>query len=90
MSDALTAEIRLCTYDPLEEGAPVPETVIRIDQPLPALERMTPASVATFYAEEAGLLATALCASLPQGTLHQLLGILLARYATVYRGKTGD
>jgi len=46
---------------------------------------MAPAEAASFYHKEAALLAVALWATLPSGTMDQLIGILLQCRASLFR-----
>ena len=71
---------------------PVPDAHIHIDCSLPAADLQFPSleSWRNLHRAEAQRLAEALMASLPQGTMHELLIVLLQRYASVYQGPTTD
>ena len=71
---------------------PVPDAHIHIERSLPAADLQLPSleSWRNLHRAEAAHLADALMASLPQGTMHELLVVLLQRYASVYQGPTTD
>lgn len=74
---------------------PVPDAHIYIDRPLPGpLDTPSPhialEAWRSLHRVEAQRLAEGLMASLPQGTMHELLIVLLQRYASVYQGPTTE
>lgn len=74
--------VNVCKASPLQ-GEEVRDAHIAIDQPLPEFESLDGASA--FYRAEAAQIAAAL-KSLPQGTRHQLLLLLLEQAPVFYRG----
>ena len=71
--------------------SPIPDAQIHIAHPLPPDEAVRSLEGwRTIYHCEARQLADVLMASLPQGTIHELLLVLLQRYSSVYQGPTTD
>ena len=77
--------------------------VVATRTPVPAVALLVDGEIATmarqlkrledwhdFYATQAQTLVTALCATLPQGTMHAVLIALLQRYTCLYRGPLAD
>ena len=71
---------------------PISDAHIHIERSLSEedLQRLGLESWRNLYRDEARHLAAVLGASLPQGTMHELLIVLLEQYASVYRGTTTE
>ena len=77
-----------------EDMPAIPKTIINITEVIPGSEadhpQRTLEEIRDFYRAQAKEIAAGLMASLPQGTLHELMIELLHSYACVYRGPTAD
>ena len=86
------AQIKLAFYKAKNHDgiAPPPDIYLYIDRTLPDDTGNHLEAWRNLYRGQANTLANALIASLPQGTMHELLLCLLQRYASVYQGPTTD
>lgn len=84
--------IRVAQADGSCTGQGIPRVIIEITEPMPEHDYAdyTLEDIRNFHRAQAKELAAVLMASLPQGTLHELLIELLQHYACVYRGPITD
>jgi hypothetical protein len=80
-------KVTLCKAAPIIKDEPIEDVEIRIIDELPSLYRnKTSKEVEEFYQREASKLFDILSNSLPGGTRHQLLILLLKDTENLYRG----
>lgn len=83
----------LCKASATVSDEPIPSLTVHVEREVPDFDALPPTealeAIADCYQEQAERLGAALWEALPQGTMHALLGVLLTKYASLYRGKCG-
>lgn len=87
---SLTHTVSLAKASPIGDYLSIPDLTVRVDREIPSFDDVPPSEalreIADFYRAEASRLVHALEHSLPQGTMHALLVVLLDRHLSLYKG----
>lgn len=81
-------EVKVSKAEPVTSDTTVEGVVIHVIEPIPRhLESILDLDGwESWYKLQAAMVADALTSTLPQGTLHQLIVLLLERYPSLYSG----